>query len=70
MDKSRNLQKILEEKGMSQADLIKIIKDNTKMEFDKGNLSRIVNGVKTNYTIETAKIISDALGVTIDDIID
>ena len=55
---------------MSQADLIKIIKDNTKMEFDKGNLSRIVNGVKTNYTIETAKIISDALGVTIDDIID
>ena len=70
MDKSRKLQKILEEKGMSQADLIKIIKDNTKMEFDKGNLSRIVNGVKTNYTIETAKIISDALGVTIDDIID
>ena len=55
---------------MSQADLIKIIKDKTGMEFDKGNLSRIVNGVKTNFTIETARIISDALDVTIDDIID
>jgi DNA-binding Xre family transcriptional regulator len=70
MENSTKLQEILSQKEMSQADLIKIIKDKTGMEFDKGNLSRIVNGVKTNFTIETARIISDALDVTIDDIID
>jgi len=70
MEKGTKLQQILEEKKMSQADLIKLIKDNTGIEFDKGNMSRIVNGVKTNFTIETARIISEALKVTFDDIID
>jgi len=64
------LRDVLKAKGISQADLIKIIKEKNGIEFDKGNMSRIINGVKTNFTIETAKIISKALGVKIDEIID
>lgn len=64
------LQAILEQRNMTQSELIRVIKEKTGIEFDKGNLSRIINGVKTNFTIETGKIISDTLDVTIDEIID
>ena len=64
------LQQILEKKEMTQSDLIRIIKENTGIEFDKGNLSRIVNGHKTNFTIETGRMIAEALEVTFDEILD
>ena len=70
MEKMTKLQAILEQRNMTQSELIRVIKEKTGIEFDKGNLSRIINGVKTNFTIETGKIISDTLDVTIDEIID
>ena len=64
------LQQIIENRQITQSDFIRIIKEKTGIDFDKGNLSRIVNGHKTNFTIETARILSDSLGVTLDEIID
>lgn len=61
------LQKLLIEKQMLQSDLIRLIKETQNVEFDKAFLSRIVNG--KNMTVGTAKIISNALEVKIDEII-
>ena len=63
------LQKLLIQKNMLQSDLIRAIKEKHNIDFDKANLSRIVCGIKTNYTLETARIIASSLDVTIDEII-
>lgn len=63
------LQKLLIDRGMLQSDLIRLIKEKHNIDFDKANLSRIVNGNKKNITIDTAKVIATSLDVTIDEII-
>jgi hypothetical protein len=55
---------------MLQSDLIRTIKEKHNIDFDKANLSRIVCGVKTNYTLETARVIATSLDVTVDEIIE
>jgi DNA-binding Xre family transcriptional regulator len=64
------LQQLLIEKKMLQSDLIRTIKEKHNIDFDKANLSRIVCGVKTNYTLETARVIATSLDVTVDEIIE
>ena len=63
------IKKILIERGLNQTDLYELIKEQGK-EIGKDRINRIVNGNLTNFHTNTAKLISSALGVKIDDIID
>lgn len=63
------LQKILYERELTQTDLYELIKESGK-EIGKDRINRIVNGKLTNFHTNTAKAIANALGVSIDDIID
>jgi len=64
------LTKILIDRGMSQRDLQRAIFEKHGILLGDATISRIVNGIKRNYHLTTAKIISDTLGVTIDQIIE
>ena len=61
---------ILRERGLTQTDLFNIIKDSGFKTIGRDRISKMVNGKLTNFNIETAKIISNVLGVTIDEIVD
>lgn len=63
------IQKILIERGLTQTDLYEIIRTNGN-EIGKDRINRIVNGKLTNFHTNTAKILSNALGVTLDEVID
>ena len=63
------IQKILIERGLTQTDLYELIKSNGS-EIGKDRINRIVNGKLTNFHTNTAKILSNALGVKIDDIVE
>lgn len=64
-----NIEAILTERGLTQTDLYNLIKDGGN-EIGKDRISRIVSGKLTNYHTSTAKILANALGVKIDDIIE
>jgi len=55
---------------MTQRDLQRAIirKFNVKLGDDR--ISKMVSGQLTNYHIKTAKLISETLGVSIDDIVE
>ena len=57
------------ERGLTQTDLYELIKSNGS-EIGKDRINRIVNGKLTNFHTNTAKILSNALGVKIDDIVE
>jgi transcriptional regulator with XRE-family HTH domain len=61
---------ILSQKGMTQRDLQRAILNKHGIKYGDDRISRIVNGKVTNYTLLTAKILADTLGVTIDDIVE
>jgi len=63
------INKILIKRGLTQTDLYDLIKLNGQ-EIGKDRINRIVNGKLTNYHTNTAKILANALGVTLDDIVD
>ena len=63
------IQKILIERGLTQTDLYELIKDGGN-EIGKDRINRIVNGKLTNFHTNTAKILSNALGVKIDDVVE
>jgi len=63
------IQKILIERGLTQTDLYELIKSNGN-EIGKDRINRIVNGKLTNFHTNTAKILSNALGVKIDDVVE
>lgn len=63
------VQAILLQRGLTQTDLYDLIKEQGK-EIGKDRINRIVNGKLTNFHTNTAKIIANALGVKIDDIVD
>jgi DNA-binding Xre family transcriptional regulator len=63
------INKILIERGLTQTDLYELIKSNGN-EIGKDRINRIVNGKLTNYHTNTAKILANALGVSLDEIID
>ena len=69
--KVTKLYQILAKRGMSQKDLYElIIKENNGNKVSMYILNEMVNGKRTNYHINTAILIANALDVSIDDIVD
>jgi len=76
------LELILEERGLSQGDLIRLIENKTAVYDDKGlrvtngfvigrdRISKICSGRLTNYHLETAQMIAEALGISIDSFVE
>ena len=62
--------KLLNEFEMSQLDLYKLIQYKTGKTIGMDRISNFVNGKKTNMNVATAKVICEALNVTLNDIID
>jgi DNA-binding Xre family transcriptional regulator len=60
---------ILIDKGMTQRDLQRAIKQKYGITLGDDRISKMVTGKLTNYHVSTAKIIADTLEVTIDDIV-
>jgi hypothetical protein len=69
--KVTKLYQILAKRGMSQKELYElIIKENDGNKVSMYILNEIINGKRTNYHINTAILIANALDVPIDDIVD
>lgn len=64
------LARLLIENQMSQLDLYKLIIYKTNKTIGMDMISNLVNGKKKNYNITTAKTICEALGVTLNDIVE
>lgn len=64
------LHAILIQREMSQEELRRIIKEQSGENIGSDRISRIVNGQLTNYFTHTAKLISKALSVRIEDILE
>lgn len=65
------LYSILQERGLTQKNLYDlIIETNDGKKVSAYILNEIINGKRTNYTISTAILISNALNIPIDDIVD
>lgn len=64
------LEKILTQRRMSQGDLIRLIQTKSGFKIGRDRISKICTGRLQNYKVETAKLISEALGVKMDDIVD
>jgi len=64
------LQKLLIDKNMTQRDLQRAILEKQNVFLGDDRISKIVNGIIKNVTMKTAKLISDTLGVKIDDIVE
>jgi len=64
------LGRILLENNMEQLDLYKLIIYKTGKTIGVDRISHIVSGKKKNYTIQTAKTICEALGITLNDLVD
>ena len=64
------LERILLKKELTQGDLIRLIKKNSGFKMGRDRISKICTGRLMNYTIETAVMISEALSVKIDDIVE
>jgi transcriptional regulator with XRE-family HTH domain len=64
------IEDILLERNMTQGDLIRLIQDNTGHKIGRDRISMICTGRVKNYTIKTAKMISDALKVSIDSFVE
>jgi DNA-binding Xre family transcriptional regulator len=63
------INKILIERGLTQTDLFNLIQLTGK-NIGKDRISRFVSGKQTNMHIDTLKVFAQALGVTIDEIVD
>lgn len=66
--KITKLEAILIDREMTQRDLQRLIYDTQDVFLGDDRISKMVNGKLTNIQLRTAKVIADALGVTIDDI--
>ena len=64
------LQRILRSRGLTQTDLFYIITDSEFKNIGQDRINKLVLGKQKNYTIETAKTISEVLGVKLDDIVE
>jgi DNA-binding Xre family transcriptional regulator len=63
------LQQLLIDKEMTQRDLQRAILEKENVFIGDDRISKLVNGVQKNVTMKTAKLVSDTLGVKIDDIV-
>jgi hypothetical protein len=65
------LYKVLIQRGMTQKDLFNLILETNNGEsVSMYIINEIINGKRTNYTINTLKPIKKALNVSYDDLID
>ena len=64
------LEVLLQERGMSQGDLMRLIKDKSGFKIGRDRISKICTGRLLNYTLETAVMISEALDVPLDEIVE
>jgi len=64
------LEVLLQERGMSQGDLMRLIKDKSGFKIGRDRISKICTGRLQNYTLETAVMISEALGIPLDEIVE
>jgi DNA-binding Xre family transcriptional regulator len=64
------LDTILQERGMSQGDLVRLIRTKSGFKIGRDRISKICTGRLKNYTIETAVMISEALEIPVDEIIE
>ena len=61
---------LLVQREMSQEELRRIIKEQSGENIGSDRISRIVNGQLTNYFTHTARLIANALCVSIEDILE
>jgi DNA-binding Xre family transcriptional regulator len=64
------LEIILQERGMSQGDLMRLIRDRSGFKIGRDRISKICTGRLKNYTLETAVMISEALEIPVDEIVE
>jgi DNA-binding Xre family transcriptional regulator len=64
------LELLLQERGMSQGDLMRLIRDKSGFKIGRDRISKICTGRLKNYTLETAVMISEALEVPVDQIVE
>jgi DNA-binding Xre family transcriptional regulator len=64
------LEGILERRSLTQGDLMRLIYIKTGFMMGRDRISKICTGRLKNYTIETAVMISEALEIKVDDIIE
>jgi plasmid maintenance system antidote protein VapI len=64
------LESILENRNMSQGDLIRLIKTKSGFRIGRDRISKICTGRLTNYTLETAVMISEALDINIEEFVE
>lgn len=64
------IERILQERNMSQGDLVRLIKAKSGFKIGRDRISKICTGRLTNYTVETARMISEALEVPMDEIVE
>ena len=64
------LEKILIERQISQIELVRIIQEKSGFKIGKDRISKICTGRLKNYTVETAKMISEALEVPMDEFVE
>jgi DNA-binding Xre family transcriptional regulator len=64
------IDRILRDRNMSQGDLVRLIKAKSGFKIGRDRISKICTGRLTNYTVETARMISEALEVPMDEIVD
>jgi transcriptional regulator with XRE-family HTH domain len=61
---------ILNERGMSQGDLVRLIQRKSGFKIGRDRISMICTGRLKNYTMETAVMIAEALEVPLDSIVE
>lgn len=64
------IEKILVERNMSQGDLVRLIERKSGFRIGRDRISKICTGRMKNYRLETAVMISEALKVPIDSIVE
>lgn len=64
------LEKILMDRSMSQGDLMRLIEEKSGFRIGRDRISKICTGRLKNYTMQTAVMISEALEVSVDDIVE
>jgi DNA-binding Xre family transcriptional regulator len=68
--KKTKLAQILIKRGISQIELIEKIRETQGVNIEKYRMSKIVSGQITNYFTTTARAISNALELPIEDILE
>lgn len=69
-DQKTKLAQILIRRGISQTELIDIIRATQGVNIEKYRMSKIVSGQITNYFTSTARAIANALNLPIEDILE